>query len=87
MTTNNFLMQLLSNLFQNKTNISKFEDMSAYGSLLMGLLGIKLVNNLNDLKKYKKNYIQFKPLNSRADIKTYNSWRDVLNKYYLNKNI
>ena len=71
----------------SKTNISKFEDMSAYGSLLMGLLGIKLVNNLNDLKKYKKNYIQFKTLNSRADIKTYNSWRDVLNKYYLNKNI
>ena len=35
----------------------------------------------------KLNYIQFKPLNSKADIKTYNSWRDVLNRYYLNKNM
>ena len=84
MTTNNFLMQLLSNLLQNKINISKFEDMSAYGSLLMGLLGMKLVDNLNGLERYKKTYIQFKPKNTKVDIMIYNDWRKILNKYYLN---
>ena len=83
MTSNNFLMQLISNLFQNKINISKFEDMSSYGSLLMGLLAIKLIKNLNGLKKYKKKYTNFHPKKSKNDIKVYNEWRKILNKYYL----
>mgnify|MGYP001166433450 CR=1 FL=1 len=83
MTSNNFLMQLISNLFQNKINISKFEDMSSYGSLLMGLLAIKLIKNLDGLKKYKKEYTNFHPKKSKNDIKVYNEWRKILNKYYL----
>ena len=82
-TKNNFLMQLLSNLFQNRINVSKFEDMSAYGSLLMGLLGIELMKDLNDLQKYKKKYIEFKSQNSKIDITAYNNWRKILNRYYL----
>ena len=84
MTTNDFLMQLLSNLFQNRINISKFEDMSAYGSLLMGLLGMKLIKDLNGLKKYKKKYVEIKPRNSKIDVQVYKSWRKILNRYYLN---
>mgnify|MGYP001402085577 CR=1 FL=1 len=84
MISNDFLIQILSNLFRNKIYISKFEDMSAYGSLLMGLLGYKLIKNLNGLKKYKKKYIQFKSLNNKTDIKNYNNWRKVLNIHYLN---
>ena len=75
---------MLANLFQNKIYISKLEDMSAYGSLLMGLLGFKLIKNLSWLQKYKKNYIQFKPLNDKTDIKNYENWRKILNIYYLN---
>ena len=84
MTSNIFLLQLLSNLFENKIKISKFEDMSAYGSLLMGLLGIKIIKNLYDLKKYKKRYIEFRPRNSKQDIKVYENWRIILNRFYLN---
>jgi len=84
MTSNTFLIQMLSNLFQNRIYISKLEDMSAYGSLLMGLLGFKLIKNLNGLQKYKKKYIQFKPLNNKTDIKNYKNWRKILNIHYLN---
>ena len=84
MISNTFLLQMLANLFQNKIYISKLEDMSAYGSLHMGLLGFKLIKNLSGLQKYKKNYIQFKPLNDKTDIKNYENWRKILNIYYLN---
>ncbi len=84
MISNVFLTQLLSNLFQNKINVSKFKDMSAYGSILMGLLGMKIVNNLNDLKKFKKKYLQVNPYKNKKDINVYNEWKKVLNKYYLN---
>ena len=57
--------------------------MSAYGSLLMGLLGIKLINNLKNLNKYKMSYIEFKNNKKQNDTNVYKNWREILNKYYL----
>ncbi|MBG77240.1 MAG: Glycerol kinase [Alphaproteobacteria bacterium MarineAlpha5_Bin12] len=84
MTSNNFLIQMISNLFKNRIYVSKLEDMSAYGSLLMGLIGLNKVKNLEDLKKFKKKYKEFKPLEYEVDIKTYQKWREILNSFYLN---
>ena len=86
MTKNTFLVQLISNLMDRKIYVSDFADMSAYGSLLMGLLGIKLAKNLKDLKKYNKKYIQYRPIKKNDDIKTYKKWKEFLIKYYLNNN-
>jgi len=60
--------------------------MSAYGSLLMGLLGIKLINKTKDFKKYKKEYIEYRPFKKNDDIKIYKKWKNILINHYLNKN-
>ena len=86
MVNNEFLIQSIANLLNRKINVSKFEDMSAYGSLLMGLLGIKLINKTKDFKKYKKEYIEYRPLKKNDDIKMYRKWKYILITHYLNKN-
>ncbi len=86
MTKNVFLMQLISNLMGRKINVSNFADMSAYGSLLMGLIGMKLVNNTKDLQKYRKEYIQYRPIKKNDDIKNYKKWKEILIKFYVNNN-
>ena len=86
MVNNEFLIQSIANLLNRKINVSKFEDMSAYGSLLMGLLGIKLINKTKDFKKYKKEYIEYRPFKKNDDIKIYRKWKNILINHYLNKN-
>jgi len=85
MTSNIFLTRMIANLFHNKIYVSKLEDMSAYGSLLKGLMGCNLINNLDDLKKFKKKYKVFKPLKNKMDVIAYQEWRKILNSFYLNK--
>ncbi|MDC0226547.1 FGGY family carbohydrate kinase [Alphaproteobacteria bacterium] len=86
MTKNAFLIQLISNLVGRKIYVSNFADMSAYGALLMGLIGMKLVNNIKDLKNYKKEYIQYIPIKKNDDIKIYRKWKEILIKHYINNN-
>ena len=86
MTKNVFLIQLISNLLGRKINVSNFADMSAYGTLLMGLIGMKLVNNPKDLKKYKKKYIEYIPIKKNDDIKIYKKWKKILINYYVSNN-
>ena len=86
MTKNVFLIQLISNLLNRKINVSNFPDMSAYGALLMGLIGMKLINNPKDLKKYNNKYIQYRPIKNNNDIKIYKKWKQILIKHYINNN-
>ena len=86
MTDNVFLVQLISNLLNKKINVSNFADMSAYGSLLMGLLGMKLISNTKDLRRYKIKYTQFRPIKNSNDIRVYNKWKQILINYYINNN-
>ena len=85
MTDNVFLVQLISNLLNKKINVSNFADMSAYGSLLMGLLGMKLISNTKDLGKYKIKYTQYRPIKNNNDIGVYRKWKKILINYYINK--
>ena len=86
MTDNIFLIQLISNLLNRKINVSNFPDMSAFGSLLMGLLGMKVISNIKDLKKYKKKYIEYRPSKKNNDIKIYKKWKEILINHYININ-
>ena len=86
MTQNIFLIQLISNLLDRKINVSNFADMSAHGTLLMGLMGMKLVINPKDLKKYIKEYIQYTPIKKNDDIKIYKKWKKILINYYVSNN-
>ena len=83
---NFFLLQLISNLLNKRIKVSNFADMSAYGSLLMGLLGMKLISNTKDLGRYKIKYTQYRPIKNNNDIRVYKKWKQILINYYINNN-
>ena len=83
MVNNKSLIQLLSNILNKKIYISKFEDMSAYGALIMGLLGMNIKKKLKDVSKFKKKYIEYRPIKNNHDIKIYKKWKQILINHYL----
>ena len=46
MTSNKDFIQFLANILQRKIFIANFQDMSSYGSVIMGLLGMNICSNL-----------------------------------------
>ena len=77
--------QFLANILQRKIYITNFADMSSYGALIMGLLGMKISSSLKDIKKYKQKYITFIPIKKNNDVEIYYQWKNVLHKHYLDK--
>ena len=56
--------------------------MSSYGSLLMGLLGMKIKKNFKDISKHKQKYSTYLP-NKNKFPDSYNEWKEVLKNFYL----
>ncbi len=81
--SNTSFMRLLSNTLQKKIHVTNYQDMSSYGALMMGLLGMKIINNFNDMKKYKQKYLVYSPKNHNLKNESYQNWKDVLKKFYL----
>ena len=59
--------------------------MSSYGAIIMGLLGMKISENLKDIKKFKQKYTSFAPIKKNNDINIYYQWKAILYKHYLDK--
>ena len=78
-------IQFLANILQRKIYITNFADMSSYGALIMGLLGMKISSSLKDIKKFRQKYILFQPIKKNNDVDKYYQWKNVLYKYYLDK--
>ena len=51
--------------------------MSSYGALMMGLLGINIVNNFNDMKKLKQKYLVYSPVKNNITNESYQHWQYV----------
>ena len=80
--SNRFFMQFLANPLKRKIYVTDFKDMSSYGSLLMGLLGMKIKKNFKDISKHKKKYSTYLP-NKNKFPDSYNEWKEVLKNFYL----
>ena len=80
--SNTFFMQFLANTLKRKIYVTDFKDMSSYGSLLMGLLGMKIKKNFKDISKYKQKYSTYLP-NKNKFPDSYNEWKEVLKNFYL----
>ena len=75
-------MKFLSNTLKRKIFVTDFQDMSSYGSLVMGLLGMKIEKNLKAIKKYKQKYVLYRP-NKNKFPDNYKKWQEVLRNFYL----
>ena len=75
-------MKFLSNTLNRKLYVNDFHDMSSYGSLVMGLLGMNIEKNLETISKYKQNYTVYLP-NKNKFTDSYKKWKEVLKNFYL----
>ena len=85
MINNTDFIQFLTNILNRKIYITNFQDMSSYGAVIMGLLGMNISSSLKDIKKFKQKYITFIPVKKNNDISIYNEWKKVLFAHYLKK--
>jgi len=81
--SNTSFMQLLCNTLQKKIHVTNYQDMSSYGALMMGLLGMNIISNFNEMKKLKQKYLVFSPDKNKKVIDSYEHWQYILKKFYL----
>ena len=81
--SNKSFMQLLCNTLQKKIHVTNYQDMSSYGALLMGLLGMKIISNFKEMKKLKQKYLVFSPDKNKNMSDSYKHWQYILKKFYL----
>ena len=81
--SNTSFMQLLCNTLQKKIHVTNYQDMSSYGALLMGLLGMKIISNFKEMKKLKQKYLVFSPDKNKNMSDSYKHWQYILKKFYL----
>ncbi len=81
--SNASFMQLLCNTLQKKIHVTNYQDMSSYGALLMGLLGMKIISNFKEMKKLKQKYLVFSPDKNKNMADNYKHWQYILKKFYL----
>ena len=81
--SNKSFMQLLCNTLQKKIHVTNYQDMSSYGALMMGLLGMNIISNFKEMKKLKQKYLVFSPIKNKKIADSYKYWQYILNKFYL----
>ncbi|MAT85420.1 MAG: carbohydrate kinase [Euryarchaeota archaeon] len=81
--SNTSFMQLLCNTLQKKIHVTNYQDMSSYGALMMGLLGMNIISNFKEMKKLKQKYLVFSPDKNKEMADSYKHWQYILKKFYL----
>ena len=81
--SNTSFMQLLCNTLQKKIHVTNYQDMSSYGALMMGLLGMNIISNFKEMKKLKQKYLVFSPDKNKKMSDSYKHWQYILKKFYL----
>ena len=81
--SNGSFMQFLTNTLNKKIYVTNYQDMSSYGALMMGLLGMKIKKNLNEIKKLKQKYFIYTPKKDKEALESYENWKFILKKFYI----
>ena len=81
--SNTSFMKLLCNTLQKKIHVTNHQDMSSYGALIMGLLGMNIINNFKEMKKLKQKYLVYSPVKNKKMADSYKQWQYILKKFYL----
>ena len=80
--SNTSFIQFLTNTLNKKIYVTNYQDMSSYGALMMGLLGMKLKKSFKEMKTLRQKYLVYAPSKNNSANKSYENWKLVLKKFY-----
>ena len=83
MVKNDLFLQIIADLLRTEIKVPIIEEMSSYGSLLMGIQKNQQIGDLEELKNFKIDQKVIKPqLNSRIK-GSYDGWKDTIQKHFM----
>ena len=83
MVKNDLFLQIIADLLRTEIKVPIIEEMSLYGSLLMGIQKNQQIRDLEELKNFKIDQKVIKPqLNSRIK-GSYDGWKDTIHKHFM----
>ena len=83
MVKNDLFLQMIADLLSIEIKVPIIEEMSSYGSLLMGIQKNQQIRDLEELKNFKIDEKIVKPqLNSRIK-GSYDGWKDTIHKHFM----
>ena len=83
MVKNDLFLQIIADLLGTEIKVPTIEEMSSYGSLLMGIQKNQQIGDLEELKNFKIDQKVIKPqLNSRIK-GSYDGWKDTIHKHFM----
>ena len=83
MVKNDLFLQIIADLLGTEIKVPIIEEMSSYGSLLMGIQKNQQIGDLEELKNFKIDQKVIKPqLNSRIK-GSYDGWKDTIHKHFM----
>jgi glycerol kinase len=83
MVKNGLFLQIIADLLRTEIKVPIIEEMSSYGSLLMGIQKNQQIGDLEELKNFKIDQKVIKPqLNSRIK-GSYDGWKDTIHKHFM----
>ena len=83
MVKNDLFLQIIADLLRTEIKVPIIEEMSSYGSLLMGIKKNQQIGDLEELKNFKIDQKVIKPqLNSRIK-GSYDGWKDTIHKHFI----
>ena len=80
--SNTSFIQFLTNTLNKKIYVTNYQDMSSYGALMMGLLGMKIKKSFKEMKTLRQKYLVYAPSKNNSANKSYENWKLVLKKFY-----
>ena len=69
-TRNKFLMQFVADISGHIVRASRLVELSAFGAVMMGMLGLGIVPNLEQLGQLPAFYTEYKPIQNPAEVAT-----------------
>ena len=83
MVKNDLFLQIISDLLFAEIKVPIIEEMSSYGSILMGIQKNHQIENLEELKNFKIDQKIIKPQDNSRIKRSFDGWKDTIHKHFM----
>ena len=83
MVKNDLFLQIISDLLFTEIKVPIIEEMSSYGSILMGIQKNHQIENLEELNNFKIDQKIIKPQDNSRIKGSFDGWKDTIHKHFM----